>query len=281
MDQQKRFLGIGGSDVAAILNISKFKTAVQVWDEKVNKILSQEPRPDDPATSLRYWGKAFEPAILEAYSVVTKHDIINGDSCGQMSHPDHPWLIANIDAFALTPEDGKIVVEAKMCARPVKGEWGDNYTDVIKMEYMCQVQHYMHVTGLKRADVAAMINGILRIYTVDYTESIINLIMPKLDEFWNHHVKKQIPPPVSNYNDVRLIYKNSVDEEIEANEKCLDAISKYVMRAAEKKKITEEQEKEKTIIAEFMGSNARLVADGTKLATFAQRKDGVRVFRVF
>ena len=281
MDQQKRFLGIGGSDVAAILNISKYKTAVEVWEEKVNKIISPEPSPSDPKTSHLYWGKVLEPVILGTYSQVSGYETTCGDDAGQLNHPEYPWLIANVDAFAET-EEGKIVVEIKNCDRPVKGDWGLDSTDVIPIAYMCQVQHYLHVTGLKRADVAVKFGGSpLKTYKIRPSEIIINMMMPRLDKFWNHYVKKRVPPPPSSLGDVKLIYKDCIDKDIEADDKCLNAISKYVIRAAEMKSITGEQEKDKTIIAEFMGSNTRLVNDGAKLATFAQRKDGVRVFRVF
>ena len=121
MDQEKRFLGIGGSDVAAILGISKYKTAVEVWEDKVNKIVSPDLSPIDPKTCFLYWGTVFEPAILDAYSKVSGYEVTCGDDAGQLHHPEYPWLIANIDAFAET-EEGKIVVEIKNCDFPVKGD---------------------------------------------------------------------------------------------------------------------------------------------------------------
>jgi len=204
------------------------------------------------------------------------------DGCGQIHHPDYTWLIANVDAFAVTPEDEKIVVEAKNCDFPRKGDWGNSFTDIIPCNYMCQVQHYLHVTGLKRADVAAKINGLLKIYTVNYSESIIKMFMPRLDKFWNYHVKKQIPPEPSKLGDVKLIYKNCVDKDVEAEESHLNKIARIKLIDLEMKKLQEERDSLRMPIAQYMGVNTRLVANGgKKLATFTQRKGSGRVLRIF
>ena len=49
---------IGGSEIAAILGLSPWRTALDVWREKV---LGAEPQPDSPALAL---GRRFEAALL-------------------------------------------------------------------------------------------------------------------------------------------------------------------------------------------------------------------------
>lgn len=285
MDLKKRKEGIGGSDVAPILGLSRFKTAVEVWHEKLSDEVPEEPRPDDPKTSLMFWGTEFEPAILNAYAKVTGNSLIRGDDIGQLKHPDFPWLMANVDAFAYSDGE-KILVEAKNCEFPRHDEWGDELTDVVPIEYLCQVQHYLHVTGLKRADivrtdVAARMSGVLKIFEVHRSEEIIKKITPTLDRFWNHNVKNNIAPTPTCQSDVKIIYPHSVNKEKTANDEQITKICEIKQLITEKSVIEKKLDKLKTPIAEYMGECNLLVAnDGAKVATFNTNKNGSRVFRV-
>lgn len=284
MDLRKRKEGVGGSDVAAILGLSRFdNTAVNVWMDKLSDTVPEEPKADDPKTSCMYWGKVLEPEILTAYANKTRNDIVRGNEIEQLQHPEFPWLIANIDGFAFDSKNNgeKILVEVKNCDFAKYGVWGEEWTDVIPIDYLYQVQHYLNVTGLNRADVAARINGILKIYSVCRDDGIINAMMPVLDRFWNYNVKQNIAPSAANLNDVKLIYPISVADEKVAEAKHLRAIDEIKRKQLKIKNLQHGIDDEKKGLAEYMGESNQLVAnDGAKVALFKVRKDGVRVFRI-
>lgn len=280
MDLRERKKGIGGSDVAPILGLSRFRTAVEIWYDKLSDEVQEEPRPDDPNTSMMYWGKAFEREILDAYTKVTGNCLIRGEDIGQLKHPDIPWLMANVDAFTYSGGE-KILVEAKNCEFSRDGDWGNEWTDVIPIEYLCQIQHYLHVTGLKRADVAVRINGLLKVYEVHKSDEVIKKMMPALDRFWNHNVKNNIAPTASNLSDVRIIYPDAVNQEKTASDEQITDICQIKQLNTEKSVINKKLDKLKTPIAEYMGESNLLVAnDGSKVATFNKNKSGNRVFRI-
>lgn len=60
---QQRTHGIGGSDVAAIMGISKYKSAYALYMEKVG-LLQPEDISDKPAV---HWGCVLEPIVGEEY----------------------------------------------------------------------------------------------------------------------------------------------------------------------------------------------------------------------
>ena len=283
MDLKKRKEGIGGSDVAPILGLSKFRTAVDIWVDKLTDKAPEEPRPDDPKTSRMYWGKAFEPEIFNAYADRTCNDTVSGKEIEQLKHKEFPWLIANIDGFAFDGENNgeKILVEVKNCDYASDEAWGDEWTDVIPVEYMLQVQHYLNVTGLQRAHIAARINGLLKIYSVNRSDEIIMRIMPTLEHFWNYNVLQNVAPSAANLSDVRIVYPNAVGTAKTASDEILIKIDNVKKLQLIVKKDQREIDDEKKDIAAHMGECSLLVAnDGQKVATFNVRKDGVRVFKV-
>ena len=60
-----RQTGIGGSDVAAILGLSKWKTPLDVYNDKIADTPSEESNPSIE------WGNRLEPVIRQKYSDVT------------------------------------------------------------------------------------------------------------------------------------------------------------------------------------------------------------------
>ena len=111
MDEQfliERQKGIGGSDVAAIMGLSPWKTPLDVYLEK-NKLLSLEEYYDlevDKPQLAR--GRRCEKYILEEYSDRSGCMVAPGRL---VVHPYYPYLRGNIDAFVEGNEI--ILIEAK------------------------------------------------------------------------------------------------------------------------------------------------------------------------
>src|SRR4051812_14685969 len=63
--------GIGGSDVAAVLGVSPWRSALALYVEKI----SAEP-PDEKSSEIADWGRHFEPLILKQYSMRSKRRVV-------------------------------------------------------------------------------------------------------------------------------------------------------------------------------------------------------------
>lgn len=276
MNKEDRLKGIGGSDVASILGISRFKTSVELWYEKSNKIIN-----NGTETDIMALGSFLEPFILKKYEKITGNKVYKIEE--QLSHPEYDWLIANLDG--MTEENGeKIVFEAKISLHKGVGSgWGDEDKGIVPLEYMCQCQHYMHVTGAKMAHLAVMfLNSVeLKIYKIKYSQEIIDEIMPTLDKFWNFNVKKNAPPDPEDFKDVKIIYNKPVDEEIIITDEIMTKVHELNQIKMNKKMVSIQEDKYKKIIAGYMGNKTKLVNEvGEKIATFSPRKDGARVFKL-
>src|SRR5574343_314525 len=114
-----RSTGIGGSDVAAILGLSKFKTPLAVYQEKRGEL---SPQPDNDAMR---WGRYLEPVVRQAYDDATGYEVRVPTS--MLRHPHHDFAVANIDGF-VEDRTGRIF-DAKT-ARTADG-WGDAGSDQV------------------------------------------------------------------------------------------------------------------------------------------------------
>ena len=192
---QERRTGIGGSDVAAILGLSKWRTPLQVWQEKRGELAGA---PDNDAMR---WGRYLEPVVRQAYADQMGVDVRMPPA--MIRHPRHDWMIANVDGVTDEPR----LFEAKT-ARTADG-WGEAGTDEIPQAYLLQVQHYMAVTAIPVADVAVLIGGSdFRVYPIQADAELQDMLIDAEREFWRSVQAGEPPEPVS-YADVIARYGHS------------------------------------------------------------------------
>ena len=289
MDLEARRKGIGGSDVGAILGYNSipgacvYKTATEVWHEKVNGYShNRTASPDDPKTAMLWWGIKLEPLLIEAYKYFEEVEEVQcGDEVGQVSHPDNPWLIANVDGIS-TVNGKKVVLEIKNSDRGDRDVWGESETDQVPLGYYMQVQHYMYVLGLDEARIVARVRGDTLIYHIMRDDDLIKEMVNKLSDFWHQNVLKKVPPKAEKLSDVKMSYKASEDEEVLlAGEDEFEMINNAKEIISKLDEVKKEVEVKKTELAEVMKEKIAIVnEDGKKLVTFKPRKDGVRVFKI-
>ena len=180
----ERRAGIGGSDVAAILGLSPWKTPLAVYLDKIGQA---DEQPDNAAMA---WGRALEPVIRQAYSDETGRDVATFAEA--LVHPDHAFMRANVDGLT----NDERVFEAKT-ARTAH-DWGEPGSDQVPLPYLLQVQHYMAVTGYAVADVAVLIGGSdFRIYEVPADAELQAGMIDSEAEFWQRVVDRNPPEPIT------------------------------------------------------------------------------------
>ena len=180
-----RRTGIGGSDIAAVLGISPYKSAHEVYEEKVNG-LTQDLSNNEKVV----WGNLLEEPIAKRYEQVTgkKLSITNMIRSG-----DYPFLIASPDRTIINEKRG---LEIKAVGEHTKHLWGENGSQIIPEYYYLQAAHYMLVLDYQAWDVAALIGGQeLRIYSFERDTEIDQLIIQGAFDFWANHVQKKLAPP--------------------------------------------------------------------------------------
>lgn len=87
--------GIGGSDAAAAVGLSPYKSQLELWLEKTGRD-AELPKPDpDDSTEPVYWGTLLEPIVAAAYTKQTGNRVRKVNAV--LQHPGIPFMLANLD----------------------------------------------------------------------------------------------------------------------------------------------------------------------------------------
>lgn len=108
-----------------------------------------------------------------------------------LGHPDHPWMLANIDREIDGENAG---FEAKTASPYAEEQWADGK---IPVQYQIQCHHYMAVTGADRWYIGCLILGRRFVWNViERDEQTIENLISLESEFWNRYVlAEEMPPP--------------------------------------------------------------------------------------
>lgn len=210
LDQRRK--GVGGSDVAAIMGLSPYRGAYEVWAEKSGLIEAPDIS-DNPAV---IWGNILESVIGEHYAE---------------NHPDRevrrlnavcqsierPWAQASLDYEVKDPELGWGVLEIKTAGQRSEGKWDDG----VPLFYQTQVAHYLSVTGRAFADVAVLIGGQdYREYRLMRDEDDIRAVQSAVDEFWQRVQTGDEPPIDGSPGEAEALLKRHQTSDGEVWECC-------------------------------------------------------------
>ena len=143
--------GLGGSDASAVLGVSKYKSALRCWLEKTD----QAPGDDGDQSEPAFWGTTLEAVIAKVYADRNPGVKVRNVNF-MLQHPDHPWMLANLDRLLIYPDGTKAILEVKTAGAWLAGEWKD---DEVPIAYMAQAAHYMAVTGLDKVIFVCLIGG--------------------------------------------------------------------------------------------------------------------------
>ena len=190
---------IGGSDIAAILGISPWKTAFQLWQDKTQPAM---PENDPERLKVLNRGKRLEPYILDMIRAEHALEIIAANH--RYTDPLVDYFACEIDAEAAGEPPLNIEIKT---VHPFKtAEWGEQGTDALPMHYIAQVQWGMGITGRGRCDVFALIGDDLRRYSVTADAELIVAMRDKAQAFWRQYVLTLNPPPPACEADLYALY---------------------------------------------------------------------------
>lgn len=266
--RKERKTGIGGSDVAAILGISRFKTAFDVWLRLTGREEEQENKIDFKKLYL-YLGNKDEATVAELYEIATGKKLRKINKT--LRDNKQPWLIGNIDRKIIGEDK---ILECKTAHEYAEG-WGKSGTDHIPDEYIVQVQHYLALTGYKEADLAALFGRRdFRIYHLKKDDSVIDWMHEKVNYFWHEHVLTDMPPEPVTYKDSLKQWPEDKGNYLEAKDEQIELIKKY-------KELTRLTEKTKVDIIKEIGEAPGIICNKKKLVTWKTNKNGSRIFRLY
>jgi putative phage-type endonuclease len=264
---------IGGSDIGAILGLSRFKTPLEVWMEKTGK----ETKKAD-SLPLRF-GSFAEDFVASEYSRATGFELLHDESI--YIHTQHSYMSAHIDRFVVegSTSTPTRILECKTANPFSSGEWGEIGSDEVPMSYLCQCIWYMAITAIDKTDLAVLFgNSDFRIYEIARDQGLEELVIAKASTFWNEHVLKDMPPPVSNEQDCQTLFsKGDPAKSIEAGQETLELTKRLRLLNSEIDVREEEISSIKQTIMSQMGEAELLTYQGRTLASWKAPKPSFRL----
>ena len=251
----ERRKGIGGSDIAALLGMSPFRTPVDLWLDKTGRA---DPTPDNPAMRL---GRELEPAVLTRYAEQT------GRGVSHIGTLVDGIYIANVDALA----PGR-VVEAKTS----RHGWDD-----VPEWYRAQVMWYLgFFPRVATGDIAALflMDGSFTIYPVERDNATIAGMRELATDWWNRYVIADVAPPPMSEADCKALWKShKAAKTVVAVDGVRDSIGKLKALKAEAKRIADEIERhEFAVMREMQDAEILTGEDGKKIASWKSNKDSAK-----
>lgn len=137
---------IGGSDAAAVMGISPWKSAYTLWLEKTGQ-LEEEDKSDNEAI---HFGNVLENVVAKEFC---QREGKRVKKCGLYRSREYPFLTASFDRLIIGEEAG---LEIKTASSFKRKEWDEGK---IPPPYYVQCLHYLLVSGLERWYIAALVGG--------------------------------------------------------------------------------------------------------------------------
>ena len=264
---------IGGSDIGAILGLSRFRSPLEVWMEKTGK----ETKKLD-SLPLRF-GSFAESFVASEYARATGFELIHDESI--YVHPEHAFMSAHMDRFVM--EDGASsptrILECKTANPFSSGDWGEIGSDEVPMSYLCQCIWYMAIANINKVDLAVLFgNSDFRIYEISRDLELESTILQKANFFWNEHVLRDVPPPAQSEADCQTLFsKGDPTKSVEAKAETLELTKRLQQLNSEIDVREGEISTIKQSIMSQMGAAETLTYQGKVLATWKAPKPSYRL----
>ena len=138
--------GIGGSDVAVALNSSPYRTARDLYYDKIGIVMSD----DGPDKSITFQiGHLLEDVVAQIFAKKTGLSVYEDHWMYQ--HPFFPFLIADVDRFVTLPDGRKAILELPIASAEVRD---NTYSNLLSLLTLCPThQSALKERGLKSEEM--------------------------------------------------------------------------------------------------------------------------------
>ena len=170
-----RKCGITGTDAGAILGVNPYRSAFQVYHDKISDTI------EDIDNEAMRQGRDLEDYVAQRFSEETGLKARRANAIYQSE--EHPLLLADFDRLIVGQKAG---LECKTVSPFSADKWA---------HYLARVDHYLVVSGFDCWYVAALILGKeLIIHKIVTDKQVLADLIDKEELFWTRYVVPQIPP---------------------------------------------------------------------------------------
>ena len=270
LEQRKN--GIGGSDAGAILGLSKYKSSLGVYMEKVGL---SDSSADNEATR---FGSDLEPYIRDKFPVRFQEaegiEIKVSEYPFMLQSKAHPFMLANLDGIVkldvnmVLPNGATIGgvggLEIKTAGDFMVKYWAE---DELPDVYFAQVQHYMAVTGFPFFIVPVLLQRRIMWRFVLRNEEFIEKLIETENTFWEENVLQKVPPfTIGNEDEedcLLQLYQSSTEEILDLSF-MVDEVARFQEVISQIKQLDEEKK--------YLGNKIRAELGNAKYAMAEDHK---------
>lgn len=255
---------MGGSDIAAILGLDPFRTALGVWCEKTGHLANETNEAMEA-------GNDHESGVIAGYArrVVERAKIVERviyPGPGTLISPKDPRRGATPDAIALHVAYGEIDVQAKYPGTGSGLGWGDpadgpeGIPEAVLVQVTWETLHLREVRGARAevAHVAADLGTDRRLYQIPIDDTLIADLLDAFADFWRKHIDGGEMPLVVGQDRETLarLYPRASDLLIEDTPVEIVALAEQYDKARAAAKLVElEQERVAALIQAALGEH--------------------------
>lgn len=263
--------GIGASEVAAVVGLSKWDSPYSLFLRKTGQV---PPIEENEAMRL---GHKLESVVVELWEEETGFKAVKASAKDIIyQDPEHPWRKVTPDRIAYEiGVDGK----KKKVLLEIKTSQMDFDPDDLPVQYLCQVQYQMHVTGIHVCYLCWLVRGLSYGHArIRYDKDFAEWLVENVDRFWNDCVIGGKEPELISVQDFNM-KGSEPGTTIEADEKAMTQL--MLLRTtnqliAEKERQAEEVKDQLKL---YMQEAETLTYEGKPYATWKSGSRG-RQFRL-
>lgn len=191
-----RRAGITSTEIACIVGCNPHRRPIDVYLEKIGAAVPFE------GNARTRWGEILEGPIREDYE--RRHNVrvdVPGTLTATHKLGGSPWMVTTPDglcypAGSYVPERGmEIKVHSRDAVFYGQLEYGTPGTDEVPAHELVQCMWGMNITGLRRWDLIAFLDGAPVDYTIERDDEMIGDLVERGERFLIDHVRAEVPPP--------------------------------------------------------------------------------------
>lgn len=238
--------GIGGSDAATIIGVSPFSTARDLYYDKLNIVSAVDEEDNWVQKEI---GHLLEDLVAKIFSKKTGYPIYQVKK--MFYHPEHPYMLADVDFFVKLPDGKTAILEIKTTNYNATGAWWRDGEEVVPVNYEIQGRHYMAVTNIDKVYYCCLYGNTeeeVIIRSIERDDAYEDLIVTLEGDFWENNVLAKVPPPYFENGDLVLEsirrFSGDLDKNVPSvslNSQVTSLVSRYLELQEQKKKILSEE----------------------------------------
>jgi len=265
-----RSQGIGASDVAPLLGLSKYKTPLELWMEKTGK---KEPFAGNELTRA---GTKLEKVVVEYFEEESGHRVIKKTADDYLViHPDHDYIRCHPDREYYLKSGGRGVLECKT------GYYKSVEKGSLPLDWYTQNQYQLGILGYDTGSIAWMTFSFGPAFDWEefaFDPVLFDHILNEAGQFWINHVLKDIPPAAINSEDTLKMFPEHVTgKRLEASDELFTSYLQILQTKEQIKALEADLDQLTEPIKMAMGDAESVYYNGEAILTWKKSKDSVMV----